>query len=118
VYGIQGDILLGDTAGNSIDFKDQDAVVIFEDRVEGTGTNTQFKFNGQHSSTGTFSLELGVVVSSGDAESGRNGCIFVSANPTGQPVDFDFSDSDIEDVFIYGGLLNSMVACSMALVAL
>jgi hypothetical protein len=28
VYGIQGDILLGDTAGNSIDFKDQDAVVI------------------------------------------------------------------------------------------
>jgi|GEM_PF-1840554 len=102
VYGIQGDILFGDTAGNSIDYKESDAVVIFEDRVRGTGTNTAFKFSGQHSATGTFSVELGTVVSSGDSMSGRNGNTFVNANPANQPVDFDFSDSDIETVLLYG----------------
>ena len=102
VYGIQGDILWGDTAGNSIDWKDSDAVVIFEDRVRGAGTNTVFKMSGQHSATGTFRAELGVAVGSGDNESGRSGVIFFSANAANQPVDFDFSDSDIEDVFLYG----------------
>lgn len=108
VYGIQGDILLGDTSGNSIDFKDQDAIVIFEDRVEGTGTQTDYNFKGQHSATGTFRLELGVAVSSGDSESGRNGVTFYNANPTNQDVNFDFSDTDIEDVFLYGCVLNGM----------
>ncbi|GAF70301.1 unnamed protein product, partial [marine sediment metagenome] len=108
VYGIQGDILFGDTGGNSIDWKETDAVVIFEDRVNGSGTNTNFQFSGQHSSTGTFRVELGVVVSSGDDEAGRSGVAFVSANPDNQPVDFDFSDSDIEDVFLYGCTLTNL----------
>lgn len=108
VYGVQGDILLGDTAGNSIDFKDDNAIVIFEDRVRGTGTNTNFQFSGQHSATGTFSLELGIVVGSGDDESGRSGVLFFSANPASQPVDFDFSDSDIEDVFLYGCIFTNL----------
>jgi hypothetical protein len=108
VYGIQGDIVLGDTGGSSIDFKDQDAVVVFEDRVEGASTNTPFKFSGDHSATGTFSLELGVAVSTGDDESGSNGVIFKNANPVAQPITFDFSDADIEDVFIYGGSLTGL----------
>lgn len=108
VYGVQGDILLGNTSGGSIDFKDQDAVVVFEDRVHGTGTNTAYQFKGQHSATGTFSLELGIAVGSGDDESGRGGVVFVNANPTSQPVTFDFSDSNIEDVFLYGC---SLIGC-------
>jgi hypothetical protein len=108
VYGVQGDIIFGNTSGSSIDFKDQDAVVVFEDHVEGTGQNTPFKFNGEHSSTGTFRTELGVAVSSGDDESGRNGVIFVNANPDDQPIDFDFSDSDIEDIFLYGCTLTGL----------
>jgi len=108
VYGVQGDILFGDTAGNSIDWKETDSVVIFEDRVKGPSTNTKFKMSGQHSSTGTFSAELGTAVSSGDSESGRSGVIFISANPANQPVDFDFSDGDIEDVFLYGCTFTNM----------
>ena len=108
VYGIQGDILWGDTAGNSIDWKETDAIVIFEDRVEGTGTNTKFQFSGQHSATGTFRVELGIAVASGDDETGRSGVTFFSANPTDQPIDFDFSDSDIEDVFLYGCAFTNM----------
>ena len=61
VYGVQGDIIWGNTAGGSIDWKDADAIVIFEDRVKGTGSNTAFKMSGQHSATGTFRAELGVV---------------------------------------------------------
>lgn len=45
IYGIQGDILYGDTGGSSIDWKETEAVVIFEDRVQGTGTNTAFKMS-------------------------------------------------------------------------
>ena len=102
IFSIQGDILLGDTSGNSIDWKETDAVVIFEDRVAGAGTNTKFQLSGQHSATGSFRAELGIAVISGDSESGRSGVVFVSANPANQPIDFDFSDSDIEDVFLYG----------------
>lgn len=58
--------------------------------------------SGQHSSTGTFRAELGIAISSGDNESGRSGVTFISANPANQPVDFDYSDSDIENVFVYG----------------
>jgi hypothetical protein len=114
VYGIQGDILFGDTAGSSIDWKETDAVVIFEDRVKGTGTNTKFQLSGQHSATGTFRAELGIAVSSGDDESGRSGVIFVSANPANQPIDFDFSDSDIEDVFLYGCSFTNMQGGTIA----
>ena len=110
VYGIQGDILWGDTAGSSIDFKETDSVVVFEDRVHGAGSNTKFKFSGQHSGSGTFRMELGVVVGSGDDERGRSGVIFISANAANQPVDFDFSDSDIEDVFIYGCIFTNLRA--------
>jgi len=102
VYGVQGDILFGNTAGGSIDWKETDAVVIFEDRVRGSGTNTKFQMSGQHSATGAFRAELGIAVSSGDNEAGRSGVTFISANPASQPVDFNFSDSDIEDVFLYG----------------
>lgn len=108
VYGIQGDILFGDTGGSSIDWKEADAVVIFEDRVQGAGTNTKYQMSGQHSATGTFSAELGIAVSSGDDESGRSGVTFVSANPADQPIDFDFSDSDIEDIFLYGCTFTNM----------
>lgn len=108
VYGIQGDVLFGDTGGSSIDWKESDAVVIFEDRVRGASTNTNFQFSGQHSATGTFRVELGIAVSSGDDESGRSGVIFFSANPANQPIDFDFSDSDIEDVFLYGCSLTNL----------
>lgn len=108
VYGIQGDILFGNTAGGSIDWKETNSVVIFEDRVRGTGTNTKFKLSGQHSTTGTFSAELGISVSSGDTESGRSGVTFISANPDNQPIDFDFSDADIENVFLYGCTLTNM----------
>ena len=102
VYGVQGDIIFGDTGTSDIELEDTDAVVIFEDRVRGTGTNTNFQFSGVHNASGTFSVELGVAVSSGDTESGRSGVTFISANPADQPIDIDFSDSDIEDVFLYG----------------
>jgi hypothetical protein len=102
VYGVQGDILFGDTGGSSLDWKESDSVVIFEDRVRGAGTNTAFQLSGQHSATGTFRTELGVAVSSGDTESGRSGLTFISANAANQPITFDFSDTDIEDVFLYG----------------
>lgn len=102
IYGIQGDILFGDTGGSSIDYKESDAVIVFEDRVKGTGTNTAFEFSGQHSATGSFSMEVGTAVGTGDTMSGRNGNTFVNANPDNQPVNFDFSDSDIETVLLYG----------------
>ncbi len=103
VYGVQGDIIFGDGTGtNSIDWKETDSVVIFEDRVEGTGSNTKFQMSGAHNATGTFRAELGTAVSSGDSESGRSGVTFISANPASQPIDFNFSDTDIEDFFAYG----------------
>lgn len=108
VYGIQGDIIYGNVAGGSVDWKETEAVVIFEDRVRGAGSNTVFKMSGQHSATGTFSAELGVAVSTGDDQSGRSGVVFVSANPDNQPVDFDFSDTDIEDVFLYACIFTNM----------
>lgn len=108
VYGLQGDLIFGDGGGTGdIDFKDQDAVVVVEDHVHGTGTPTDFNLKGEHNATGTFSVELGVAVGSGDSQRGRNGVLFLNANTT-QSVNFDFTDTDIETFLMYGGQLSQI----------
>lgn len=104
VYGLQGGITFGDNSGsNTFYFKDQDATIVFEDIVNGSGTNTPIDINVVgNSSAATQYFQLGVAVGSGDTQQGRNGCNFINANITGQPVSFDASDADLDDIQLYG----------------
>lgn len=104
VYGVQGDITWGDSAGsNTFYFKDSSAVVVAEDHVLGTGTPTdiQFKVVG-NGTAATQHFELGLAVGTGDTQSGRNGVTFLNANITSLPVIFDASNINVQEVFLYG----------------
>lgn len=107
VYGIQGDIIFGDNAGtNSIYFEDQDATVVVEDRVIGTGTPTAINLSlAANTSAATQHVELGIAVGTGDDQEGRNGVTFLNSNPN-QTANFDFSDIDFDDVLLYGCSIN------------
>lgn len=104
VYGVQGNIIWGDSAGsNSFWFQDESAVVVIEDRVHGSGTPTDINLSVVANNTADPQhYELGVAVGSGDTQSGRNGVSFVNANPTGQPIVFDASDADLDELELYG----------------
>ena len=108
VYGIQGDLIFGDGPGSgSIDFLDDDVVVLVEDNVKGTGTNTDISINGAHNATGSFSVELGLAVGSGDTQNGRSGLLFINTNAL-QSVNFDWSDADAETLLLYGCSMTRM----------
>ena len=108
VFGIQGDIILGDGTGTgSIDFDASDEVIVIEDNVQGTGTNTPININGVHNATGSFNVTFGVAVGTGDVQQGRNGCTFINANSS-QSVNFNFSDTDIESFSLYGCSLTNI----------
>lgn len=104
VYGIQGDIIFGDSSGtNTFYFKDSDAVVVIEDHVAGAGTPTDINLTVTSNATAATShFELGVSVGSGDTQSGRNGVLFKNAN-LNQPVIFDASNANLKQLLIYGG---------------
>lgn len=103
VFGVQGNITWGDNGGtNTFYFKDQDVVVVVENRVHGSGTPTDITLSVVGNSTAaTQHYELGVAVGSGDTQSGRNGVQFRNANAT-QPVVFDASDADLDEFELYG----------------
>ncbi len=76
VFGVQGDLTFSGY------FKDQDAVLVFEDRIAGAGTQTVLNV----AATGSH-FELGVPIGSGDTQTGQNGVQFRTANAL-QPVSF------------------------------
>ena len=95
-FGLQIALIFGDNVGTgSVDFKDADATVIFEDR--GIGTD-KYKINVAGNATGTTDFQLGVKVGT---VGGSNGC---SLNcPVGVGAAFDASDINVENVLLYGG---------------
>ena len=97
VYGVQGRLIFGDNSGtNNVYFKDQDAIIIFEDRAV---PDTHYQFNVVGNSTGTTSFILGNKVGSGDTAVGSNGCNIQSAGPG---LKIDFSGSNVNEIKIYG----------------
>jgi len=110
VFGVQGDIIWGDNAGtNALYWKDQDAVVVVEDHVHGTGTPTAINIDVVANATHADQhVELGVAIGTGDAQSGSNGVQFRNAS-TVQSVSMDFSDADLHELELYG--------CSLLLVS-
>lgn len=108
VYGIQGDLIFGDGPGTgSLYFKDEQAIVVVEDIVKGTGTNTPINIRGEHNATGSYHFEGGVPVGTGDTQSGRNGLTVVNANPS-QILNIDFSAANLQDVLLYGCSFNDI----------
>ena len=95
-FGLQGALTFGDNVGTgSVDFKDADATVLFEDR--GIGTD-KYKINIEGNTTGTTSFELGLKVGT---VGGSNGCNLNC--PVGVGAAFDASDVNVETVLLYGG---------------
>lgn len=103
VFGIQGDLIFGDSAGtNSLYFKDRNSVVIVEDHVIGPGTPSIIQIKQVGNGTGSDQrFELGLAVSSGDAEKGSEGVTFLNANLE-QPVTFDASHANAKHCMLYG----------------
>lgn len=93
LFGLQGQILFGDTGTGSIDFEDGGVTVVFEDR--GIGTN-KYGITVQ-GGTGTTSVVWGTRDGTG---LGSNGVSFVC--PTGVGAFFTAADSDINTLGIYG----------------
>lgn len=104
VFGIQGNLTFGDNTGTSdFFFKDQNAVVVIEDHIHGTGTPTAISITVVGNNTATTQhFELGVPVGTGDDERGRNGVTFRNANLT-QRLFFDSSDFHLDDFLMFGG---------------
>ena len=96
VFGLQGALVFGDSAGTlSVDFKDQDVTVVFEDRSIGTD---KYKITVVGNATGTTDFQLGIKVGT---DGGSNGCSLTC--PVGVGAAFDASDADVELVLLYGG---------------
>ena len=96
VFGLQGALTFGDSAGTlSVDFKDQDVTVVFEDR--GIGTD-KYKITIANNATGNTDFQLGIKVGT---DGGSNGCSLTC--PVGVGAAFDASDTDVELVLLYGG---------------
>jgi len=93
VYGVQGALEFGDSGTGSSYFKDTNALVIFEDR---TVPSSYYKITLVGNSTGTNSFVLGE--KSGSV--GINGCVIKSAGSA--KVALDFSDSNFDEVKLYG----------------
>ena len=96
VFGLQGALVFGDAVGTlSVDFKDQDTTVVFEDR--GISTD-KYKITVASNATGSTDFQLGIKVGT---DGGSNGCALTC--PVGVGAAFDASDADVELVLLYGG---------------
>lgn len=108
LYGIQGDLVFGNSADTStLLFKDNLSIVVIENIVKNTGTNTDIQITGEHNATGNYEFNLGIAVGAGDSQSGRNGVIFVNSNSS-QNVNFDFSNQNIGNFNLFGCSLNNI----------
>ena len=95
-FGLQGALTFGDSVGTgSVDFKDANVTVIFEDR--GIGTD-KYSIKIEGNATGTTDFQLGVKVGT---VGGSNGCNLNC--PVGVGAAFDASDVNVEIVLLYGG---------------
>lgn len=108
VFGIQGDIIFGDSAGtNSLYFKDSNSIVLVEDRVIGAGTPTPIRLTVTGNATGSDQrFEMGTAVSSGDDEVGSQPVTFLNTNIV-QPCIFDASNSNVKHCLLYGTTFRS-----------
>lgn len=101
VYGLQGPLVFGDTAGTSAHyFSDTNAIVVFEDR--GFHRN-KYKITVVGNSTGVGSFRLGTSTGSGDTESGINGCQIIA--PLGVDAEFIANDADLDELLLHGSSL-------------
>ena len=96
VYGVQGQIYIGNLGTASSYFKDAGATVVFMN----TGVSDNFyQLNVVGNSTGTNVFIDGVQVGTGDDSRGRNGSTIQSAGPE---LIIDFSNSNIDTLTLYG----------------
>lgn len=93
VFGIQGDIIFGDSGTSDSYFAAYDEVVTAED----TGA-AAVHIGLEGNSAGTNSFVLGTIVGSGDTAQGRNGCTIMSSGPN-LTVDFAAANFDTVDIF-------------------
>ncbi len=102
VYGVQGSLTFGATGSANTFFKDEDAVLIFENHVHASGSAvTPFEMR-VYGGTGTTHFELGLPVGTGDNETGRNAIIVRNANITHNPISFIADTPHAEDLLLYG----------------
>ncbi|MCK5432427.1 MAG: hypothetical protein KAJ03_06765, partial [Gammaproteobacteria bacterium] len=102
LYGCQGSMTFGDTAGTAASlFRDKNATVVFEDRNIG---NARYKFTVQGNATGETTFQLGTKVGSDDGVDG--GTIEV---PLGVGGEFVASDVDLDFLLLYGATLKGFV---------
>ncbi len=106
LYGIQGPITFGDTAGTTATyFADVNAAVVFESRSLGTN---KYSFTVVGNATGSTTFKLGLKNGSGDTATGTNGCSL--AVPAGVGGSFVASDADLQFLLIYGSTLSGFSA--------
>lgn len=106
LYGIQGPITFGDTAGTTATyFADTSVSAVFESR--GLGTN-KYLVTVQGNSTGSTTFKLGTKSGAGDAATGINGCSITV--PSGVGGAFTASDADLQYLLIYGSTLSGFSA--------
>lgn len=101
VFGVQGPLTFGDTAGTSAHyFSDTNVVVVFEDRGF---YRDKYKITVQGNSTGIGSFRLGTSTGSGDTQSGIDGCQIIA--PVGVDAEFIASDADLDELLLHGSTL-------------
>jgi hypothetical protein len=96
VYGVQGQLIPGDSASGSSHFQDIDAILVF---MQGPGDGF-YKLQVVGNATGTNKFIQGVKTGSGDSMGGANGVTVLSAGPG---VTIDLDDANMDEVHWYGG---------------
>jgi hypothetical protein len=106
VFGLQGNLTIGDSGTNHVDFLSTDETVVFlqRDGTDGYGlvADTLYDLSFVGNSTGTDQdVYLGTKVGTGDTMTGRNGTQIRSG---GSAVNYsvDFSDANLHNVGWYG----------------
>ena len=100
VFGLQGPLTFGGSAGEDTYFFDTNTTVVFENR---NFLDDKYKITVQGSNTGSTTFRLGVKSGEGDNATGADGCTLQV--PTTASAAWDATDPDVDDLRIYGTIL-------------